>query len=176
MRQPFPDRFWAKVNKTDDGCWNWTGAVYVNGYGKTSVDKKEQLAHRVAYRLVRGEIPGGLQLDHLCRNRICVNPDHLEAVTRRENILRGTAPSAVHARKTHCPQGHEYTVGNTGIRMRNNLATRYCRACAREKQARRRAAETPEQRAKRLAYFREWALRRAQLSPSEPANARGAEG
>lgn len=105
-----------------DNCWLWTGAVSVQGYG---IFMSNQMAHRYSYELFRETIPEGLVIDHLCRNKKCVNPDHLEPVTNKINILRGIAPSANNARKTHCKQGHEFTPDNTIIRGEN----RQCREC-----------------------------------------------
>ena len=104
------------------GCWVWLGGIAKNGYGKIS----GQLAHRVSYTERYGAIDNSLQLDHLCRNRCCINPDHLEAVTQRENILRGVSWSAKNKRKTHCPQGHEYSDANTYVRP---SGWRICRIC-----------------------------------------------
>jgi len=100
------ERFWDKVNREgENGCWEWTAYILPNGYGwfglVTGANQRNALAHRVAYEFVVGPVPTGLQLDHLCRNRRCVNPDHLEPVTRRENILRGQSLMAHNARKTH---------------------------------------------------------------------------
>lgn len=116
-------RFWSRVDKTDT-CWNWTGGLS-HGYGYTSFDGRVQGAHRVSFQLIAGRIPEGLELDHLCRNRRCVNPVHLEPVTSRVNLLRGEGMSAKNAAKTHCPQGHEYTVVNTYLWRGNRL----CAAC-----------------------------------------------
>lgn len=121
-------RFWAKVQK-GDGCWKWTGAKNAYGYGLVclrAAGKQVRLgAHRVAWQIVRGPIPNGLTCDHLCRNRDCVNPDHLEPVTNRENVLRGIGHTAVNARKTHCVQGHELSGDNLYI----HLGKRYCKKC-----------------------------------------------
>ncbi|MEU5322933.1 HNH endonuclease signature motif containing protein [Streptomyces sp. NPDC021056] len=89
------------------------------------------LAHRYAWELLREPIPAGLVIDHLCRNRRCVNPGHLEVVTLAENTRRGFGISTFNALKTHCPQGHPYSVENTYIHPRNSA--RICRACARER-------------------------------------------
>lgn len=120
------------------GCIEYTGSRSRGGYGTVSVGGgTNRPAHRASYELVRGPIPDGLQLDHLCRNRICVNPAHLEPVTQRENLMRGEGPSAVHARQTHCVNGHEFTPENTYYDAKRNRRT--CRACSRERQRRRRS-------------------------------------
>lgn len=107
MNVPNKDRFWKFVEKTDS-CWNWTGTRTWNGYGEYHYDKERFRAHRFSYQELVGQIPDGLILDHLCRNRLCVNPAHLEPVTNRENLLRGAGFPAVHAKKTTCPRGHPY--------------------------------------------------------------------
>lgn len=115
------DRFWSHVDKTDT-CWLWTGATNGVGYGLfrigSTVDntRRQVLVHRVSFTLAHGHEPVGT-IDHLCRVRHCVNPDHLEDVTLRENLLRGTGTSARHARKTCCPKcGGTYTVQPNGAR------------------------------------------------------------
>jgi hypothetical protein len=118
-------RFFDKVDKSGDGgCWIWT-AGKSRGYGRFKLGDSVTLAHRVSYTWCKGEIPDGLILDHLCRNRACVNPDHLEPVTYQVNLLRGDTISAMHAKKTHCPQGHEYTDENTYMYR----GSRQCSTC-----------------------------------------------
>lgn len=118
-------RFWSYVDTTAGvlGCWPWLGAL-ASGYGSLSVRGTSRQAHRVGYELMVGPVPEGLQLDHLCRNRACCNPAHLEPVTLRENVRRGAAvrtgyqPGRVKVsptRKTHCRNGHAFTAENTYV-------------------------------------------------------------
>lgn len=111
-KRPPLERFLSFVKKTD-GCWFWMGALKENGYGAFGVNYKSGYAHRFSYEQFRGPIPSGLALDHLCRVRNCVNPKHLEAVTDRENILRGDSPAAKASRRPTCINGHEYSEENT---------------------------------------------------------------
>lgn len=125
-RRALSDRFWDKVAIIPfHECWEWVGAVGSGGYGHMRVEGKTPKAHRISYELNVGPIPEGLVLDHLCRNTLCVRPEHLEPVTQRVNVLRGGGVAAVAARKTHCLRGHEYTVENTLV---DNWG-RHCRAC-----------------------------------------------
>lgn len=112
----------------ENGCWEWTGPPGAQGYGYITVARRRMSAHLYVWETYRGPVAPGLELDHLCRNRMCVRPDHLEPVTRRENILRGIGPAAQHARKTHCPQGHPYSEANTYHFA--NGPRRRCRICA----------------------------------------------
>lgn len=120
---------WSKVDKTDS-CWNWTAALNHYGYGVVRVEKRARMAHRHIYELLVGPIPERRDLDHLCRNRRCVNPAHLEPVSRRTNLLRGQTITARNAAVTHCPHGHEYTAANTiTFRKKNGGESRVCRTC-----------------------------------------------
>lgn len=121
--------FWAKIDQqAAGGCWEWNGNRLPEGYGKIRIAGLDLYSHRVSYELHKGKIPAGLHIDHLCRNRSCCNPDHLEAVTGRENIMRSPiAVAAINARKTHCGRGHEFTAENTG----HQETGRFCRTCVR---------------------------------------------
>lgn len=135
-------RFFQKVTVSESGCWEWTGAKYRNGYGAfAGPGRKTTCAHRIGYELLVGAIPDGLTLDHLCRNRACVNPDHLEPVTHRENCIRGRAL------RTHCPQGHPYDETNTYVKQTPRGTSRECRTCHRdvERARRRRTSTRPSQ-------------------------------
>jgi hypothetical protein len=128
------DRFWSKVRE-DDGCWVWTAARQSKGYGSFYVPGVGRLlAHRFSYEFFIAPIPSGLELDHLCRVRRCVNPWHLEPVTPRVNNQRGAK-----GQKTHCDHGHEYTPENT-YRSPSH-GRRSCRTCIIEHGRARRLAE-----------------------------------
>lgn len=119
--------FWSRVDKSGV-CWVWQGGMFSeNGYG----NYRRRAAHRVAYELCVGPVPDGLTLDHLCRNKRCVNPAHLEPVTTGENVRRGIGPSAQNARKTHCKRGHEFAGENLRVRKGPYGSLRMCRECGR---------------------------------------------
>lgn len=124
--RPAADRFWGKVDASGD-CWTWTASQAGGGYGWfASAKGRSTPAHRWSYEHLVGPVPDGLDLDHLCRNRACVRPDHLEPVTRRTNLLRGNTLPAKNAGKTHCSKGHEFIEENTYV---DRLGKRHCRAC-----------------------------------------------
>lgn len=110
-----------------DGCWLWKGgtAGRTPGYGVININGRQTKAHRVSYELHVGPIPEGLVIDHLCRNTLCVRPDHLEPVTNKVNTARGVGPSGdtAKARRTHCPQGHPYDDKHI------DRGARFCRRC-----------------------------------------------
>lgn len=121
------ERFWSKV-RFSDGCWEWLAGRDHWGYGKFAIAGQKRGAHRVSYELAVGPIPEGLTIDHLCRNPGCVNPRHMEPVPIKENLLRGFGLCAQNARKTHCKEGHEFTLLNTYFRLEGR---RECRICKR---------------------------------------------
>lgn len=115
----------------ETGCLEWTGSQNGHGYGQIKVGGRPEKVHRLMYQLWVGEIPEGLSIDHLCRNRICAAPDHLEAVTLSENTRRQLESIGHHnAKKTHCPQGHPYDEENTRYATRGT--GRVCRPCRAE--------------------------------------------
>lgn len=120
-------RFWSLVQRSD-GCWRWTGNT-LRGYGRFGCNRRKYLAHRVSWVLVKGRIDPELIIDHLCRNPICVNPEHLEPVTLATNTSRGNSPTTWNAKKTHCPLGHELSPET----WRRGKSWRICRICARDR-------------------------------------------
>lgn len=130
--RPLYDKLMEKAfPEPNTGCWLWAGAITDNGYGILHVQvgsrRLPRRAHRLMYEMLRGPVDSALHMDHLCRNRSCVNPDHLEPVTVRENIMRGVGYTAQQARKTHCKRGHPFDQENT-MRVRNGK-WRMCRKC-----------------------------------------------
>ena len=130
------ERLWANVTVTGC-CWYWDGYQKEGGYGYMLANRRLRLVHRLAYEEMIGPIPEGLQIDHICRTRNCVNPDHLEAVTQQENIRR--IPRTVwhgYREQTHCKNGHEYTAENTRYSPTRPGRVRICRACEHDRYVR----------------------------------------
>ncbi len=135
-------RFWPKVVKTD-ACWNWVGAKSYEGYGLFWFRKRLDGAHRYSYTFFKQEIPDGFTIDHLCLNHSCVNPDHLEAVSNRENTLRGNSKSSINARKTHCLRGHPFNEENTVLSIQHgDKIKRQCKVCRRARDNKRNRVYT----------------------------------
>lgn len=125
------DRFWARVDKREDGCWVWTG-TQSRGYGQIIVDGRVYRVHRYSWFIHKGTWPSpSLTLDHLCRNKACVNPDHLEEVTARENVRRAQEATGTKAYATHCANGHEFTSENTWVTKRGFRRCKECRRLGR---------------------------------------------
>lgn len=132
---PAHERVLSRVSQDANGCWIWPGTKTPDGYGLIGIERirTNKLTHRVVYEALVGTIPVGLVIDHLCRNRACVNPDHMEPVTNQENIARGRNAQR---EKTHCAQGHPYSGDN--LRILPN-GRRQCRTCNRQNMAAYRA-------------------------------------
>lgn len=139
-------RFWAYTRAIPDGCWEWQGSLDQEGYARFQVGQKIVKAYRWSYEQFVGPVPDGQVLDHLCRNRACVRPDHLEPVENRENILRGVGVTARNARKTHCKRGHEFTPENT---YTEKGGRRTCRTCKTEREKKRAKERWQRKKSKR---------------------------
>lgn len=133
------DRIHTRISISESGCWEWHGGRDRNGYGRLQIDRRPRMAHRVSYELFVGPIPDGLELDHLCRVRHCINPAHLEPVTHRENVLRGDGWSGINARRTHCLHGHSLDDAYR-IKTGKRRGRRCCRQCILERSRRNRQA------------------------------------
>lgn len=144
-----PVDVWKRITVAETGCWLWTGSLNRAGYGRTThggEGRRYNSTHGLMYRLLIGQVPDGLELDHLCRVRHCCNPAHLEPVTHRENMLRGKTFGAANAAKTHCRKGHPYAGKNLGI----SRGQRWCRQCNSDY----KKSLSPEQKAKDRARSR----------------------
>lgn len=131
------ERWAAKVLVDSSGCLLWTASRTRDGYGRLKVDGLMKLAHRLSYEHFVAPIQPGLQLDHLCRVRHCVNAAHLEPVSPAVNTYRGSGPCGINARKTHCVRGHELFGDNLRLVLSGGALVRRCLACYRDTQARR---------------------------------------
>lgn len=129
MVKDYAERMWREIEPRTSGCWEWTGPVDHKGYGNITLRYRSYKVHRLMYETYVGMIPEGLVIDHLCRNRRCVNPDHLEPVTIGENVRRGDLV------KTHCLKGHPLTEDN----VYRTAKGRQCKACAKARAATQRA-------------------------------------
>lgn len=116
------------MKNQENPCWLWYGWLKGNGYASKSSKGKHVYVHRLMYETLIGPIPNGLVIDHLCRNRSCVNPSHMEPVTHRENVLRGDSEAAKRAKQTHCKRGHAFNDENT-YRIKNGNGRRVCKTC-----------------------------------------------
>lgn len=156
MSTPVIDRLLSRVTvDPNSNCWRWNGSVTHGGYGRIKVTTSQAAyVHRVTYEALVGPIPCGMELDHLCRVRSCVNPEHLEPVTRTVNNQRA---HSYHSAKTSCPQGHPYDEENT----LTSGGKRHCRACRRRKAAERR--QRPDVKAYQAAKAREYRSRKSEV-------------
>lgn len=128
-----------KITKDPSGCWLWIGRMSKGGYGRVNSNHKQWLAHRFFYTQMRGEIPDGMQIDHLCKNRRCVNPEHLEAVTSRENNRRSESPSAKNALRLKCIHGHALSGENLYVTPDGRRQCKACRAARTSEYIRKKA-------------------------------------
>ncbi len=143
MNKTYPgevERFMAKIHVDENGCWRWTARIDGKGYAQFSSRRDDgsfrtERAHRFACRAMKEPLADGMVIDHLCRTRDCVNPEHLEQVPSQTNTLRGVGFGAVNAAKTHCLKGHEYTPENT-VKLRHG---RECRECKKQRKRASRA-------------------------------------
>lgn len=161
-REQWRESYEARISpEPNTGCWLWTGKTKPNGYGDANTPgSKSASAHRVIYEFFRGPVPRDLVVDHLCRTPACVNPDHLEPVPQRTNLMRGETLARANAEKTHCKRGHEFTPENTQIDKKRGL--RSCKECMGE---RVRAWQRTDKGKAALARA---AAKRAPASPRKP--------
>ena len=136
-------RLLAKIEQLPSGCWQWKASKYPAGYGQMWNGSRVEQAHRISFREFVGDIPDGCEIDHICRNRSCVNPEHLRAVTHRENMRASDSVMGLNAKKTHCKRGHPLSGENLRVEQ---SGARQCREClrmhARNARSRRRECIT----------------------------------
>lgn len=162
--------YWTNVDKREGGCWEWT-SMTSSGYGRFWTGYRSVPAHRVSFMLRSGFVPvGEAQLDHLCRNRACVNPDHLQVVSARTNTLRGNGPSADNANKEFCQKGHPLFGPNLYVKPQGWRVCRTCNNASYSAQRKKRRATDQEYRDRERKRCREWydKNRRAALHLLEP--------
>lgn len=158
MAKPLLRRVSHKIRYNDpSGCWIWTGYILPTGYGQAD---RNTAMHRYMFEQVVGPIPAGKQLDHICRTRNCVNPEHLEPVDLATNVLRGESPAALKALQTHCDRGHELTPENTYVAPGKKESSRECFTCRKRRTREWAAKQSPEWRAERAEYGRNYRLRK----------------
>jgi hypothetical protein len=127
------EKILAKHVDATSGCWEWKARKDKDGYGRTTIQRKTYQAHRVVFAALVGPIPEGMTIDHLCKNKACVNPDHMEVTTVKVNVLRSDNICSLNARKTHCPRGHPLSGENLYLYPAGG---RGCRQCQRDHAAR----------------------------------------
>ncbi len=127
MIKPNPERIWKfiKIPKDPNGCWIWIGCFHWNGYGQLTFDHEHYRSHRFVYEYLVDQIPKGIELHHVCENRRCVNPFHLQPLTPKEHMMKGMGIGRINIEKTHCNHGHKFTKEN----IINYNGWRYCRKC-----------------------------------------------
>jgi len=135
-REALPNYLRKYIVNPETGCWLWNGSVGSNGYGRYG----DKPAHRLVYEALKGAIPTGLEADHLCNVTTCVNPDHIEPKSPRDNKMRSNCACAIHARKTHCIHGHPFNHENTYVPPKRPTR-RYCKQCMKDRKSALRNAQ-----------------------------------
>lgn len=180
-QQELPQYIQDKITfSPEPGCWAWRGRIEKVGYGRVKYCGRPRSTHKLIYELLVGPVPDGLQLDHLCRNRNCCNPQHLEPVTARENTIRGVGPSAINYKKTHCSQGHSLEGENLVVKTKKSgTPERVCRICRNETARRGRRNFSPEQifrvKEREKLRVRDWKAERVRRTPEQIERAKAYE-